>query len=77
VTSLGHREAAGQLERRDPAQVALVVALRAELLDRPAGQPELDTELDQQRKIAEPERLERGDVRSVGGTLPGAPQAHG
>jgi hypothetical protein len=61
VAGLGHREAARQLHRRDPAEVALVVLSRAEVKDGAAEQPELDPALDEQREIAERERLERGD----------------
>ena len=62
VARLGHGKAAGQLERRRRLQVALVVQARPELLDRATPQPELDPELDQQREVAEPDRLEAGDV---------------
>jgi hypothetical protein len=62
VALLGHREAAGQLERGDVGQVALVVALRAEVQDGAAEQAEVDADLDEQREVGERERLEAGDV---------------
>ncbi len=62
VALLGHREAAGQLQRGDVGQVALVVLLRAEVLDGAAEQAELHAELDEQRQVAERHRLEARDV---------------
>ncbi len=62
VAGLGHGKAAGDLEGGRGAQVALVVAFGAELLDRAAPQAELDAELDQQRQIAERDRLKAGHV---------------
>ena len=63
MPGLGHRKGPGKLERRDLPQVALVVAPRAELMDRAAPQPELDPELDHQRQVAERQGLKRGHVR--------------
>jgi hypothetical protein len=48
VRALGHREAAGQLERGGRLQVSLVMATGPQLMDRAAPQAELDAELDQQ-----------------------------
>src|SRR5947209_13012551 len=48
VARLGHREAPRKLERGGPLQVAFVMDLRAQLLDRAAPEPELHPELDQQ-----------------------------
>jgi hypothetical protein len=57
VRGLGHREAAGELERRGRLQVALVMGAGAQLLDGAAPQAELDPELDQQGEIAKGQRL--------------------
>ena len=62
VAGLGHGEAAGQIERGDVAQVALVVAARAEVQHRAAEQAELDAALHEQRQIAHGEGLECGDA---------------
>ena len=61
VAGLRHREAADQVERGDRGQVRRVVALGAEVQHRAAEQPELHAALDEQREVAERERLERGD----------------
>ena len=62
VAVLGHREAARELERGDVGQVALVVALRAEVQHGAAEEAELHADLHEQREVAEAERLEAGDV---------------
>src|SRR5205823_2604431 len=64
VSGLCHREAPGQLERGRRLQVALVVARRPQLLDGAAPQPELDSDLDQQREVTQRERLKAGHVRA-------------
>ncbi len=61
VTGLGHREAAGQAEVHDRRQVAVVVGLGAERLDRAAEQAPLDPGLDGQRQVTHAEHLERRD----------------
>ena len=60
VAGLGHREAAGQVEAHDVAQVRLVVALGAQQLDGAAEQAPLDAGLDHQRQVAEGQHLDRG-----------------
>ena len=54
----------GELEADDLREVALVVDGGAEVVDGAAPQPELDSELDQQREIRERQRLEHGDGRA-------------
>ncbi len=61
VRGLAHREAARQLELGDVAQVGVVVALGAEVEDGAAEEPELHAALDEQREVAEGERLEGRD----------------
>ena len=69
VTGLGHREAAHQPGGDQVVQVGVVVPLGAELEDRAAEQPELDTDLDQHRQVAVGQRLEgrhrRADVAAA------------
>jgi hypothetical protein len=48
VPGLGHREAAGQIEAHDVAQVLVVLPLAAEQLERAAEQAPLDAGLDHQ-----------------------------
>lgn len=61
VAGLGHRETAHQLPGDQVRQVGLVVTFGTELQDRAAEETELHTDLHQHRKVAEGERLERGD----------------
>jgi len=61
VPGLGHREAARQVELGDAMEVALVVALRAEVQHGAAEEAELHAALDEQREVAERERLEARD----------------
>ena len=68
VAGLGHREAAGQVEAHDVAQVLVVLALGAQQLQRAAEQAPLDAGLDHDRQVAEREHLDRGD-RAAGVVL--------
>ena len=52
VTRLGHRKAAGKLQRGSCLQVALVVMPGPELEDGATPQPELNAELDEQREVS-------------------------
>ena len=65
VAVLRHREAPRQPERGDVAQVALVVALRAQVQHGAAEEPELDADLHEQGQVAEAERLKAGDVAAL------------
>ena len=65
MAGLGHGEAAGQLQGPDRAQVALVVVLGAEVVDRATQQPELHPELDQQRQVTVPQRRNPADAKSA------------
>jgi hypothetical protein len=64
VPGLGHREAAHQPAGDQVGEVGVVVALRAELEDRPAEQPELHADLHQHRQVAVGQGLERRDRRA-------------
>ena len=59
---LGHGKAAGQVERHDVRQVALVVHAGAQRLHGTAEQPPLHAGLYQQRQVGEPEHLERREL---------------
>ena len=51
MARLGHREAAEEPSGDQVAQVQLVVALRPQMQDRAAEEPELHARLDQQREV--------------------------
>ena len=61
VPHLRHRVAAGQGERAHIGQVAAMMALRPQVQDTPAEQPELHAVLDQHAAVTERERLEHGE----------------